>query len=351
MLKHLNILAFLLMIAFSGFAQESTIYDSRDGSIITDGASADGKLSLSGNYSHHSANYGLNMKVDSEIAIEVDGSCKVSFLGSQYSALSMMGSSVAEGDLGTKDAKVTSDLAEYYEFTYSGGPITLVFKAVANSGNDIYLPLVEVTPIIETEFPTNGKIDVWDFGGEQLDANLYNNHLSVEVLNSLYDENVAPGTNGIVLPSAWSVHRLSWKGGTNDRLRTTNTDITRFDQNVAANDYTGRVYVNSGGATGRYMSLVLNEDDIVTYIIKTDGSGNMVFENESSSEIQKEEVAVTSDLTELKFVAKEAGNYKIYDKTGKPSYFRIYREDAQYITLTGNIDVSNATGIAATFEL
>lgn len=351
MLKQLNLIALFMLFSFLGFAQESTIYDFRDGDIITAGQSTDGKLTLNGNYGHHGGTYGLNMKVDSEIAIEVDGSCRVSFLGSVHSKLSMMGTAVTEGDLGTKDTKVDNDLSEYYEFTYEGDPAALVFKAVANAGNDIYLPLVEVTPIIVEDFPSNGKIDVWDFGAIELDNNIYNNHLSVAVLNALYDESITPGTNNIVFPNSWSIHRLSWKGGGNDRLRTTNTDITRFDQNVAASGYTGRVYVNSGAATGRYMSLVLNEDDIVTYIIKTDGGGNMVFENENFSELQKEEVAVTADLTELKFVAKDAGTYRIYDSQGKPSYYRIYREEAEYITLTGNIDISNADNIDATFEI
>ncbi|MGB8704988.1 MAG: hypothetical protein WCD31_08170, partial [Gillisia sp.] len=87
--------------------------------------------------------------------------------------------------------------------------------------------------------------DVWDFGATQLDASQYNNELTVDVINSWYDSSITPGTSGINLPD-FTVGDLSWHGGGSDRLRTTNTDLTRYDENI--NDYAdfkGRLYVNS----------------------------------------------------------------------------------------------------------
>ena len=38
-----------------------------------------------------------------------------------------------------------------------------------------------------------GKIDVWDFGGEQLDENTYNNMLNAGEINSWYPAGTAAG--------------------------------------------------------------------------------------------------------------------------------------------------------------
>ena len=99
---------------------------------------------------------------------------------------------------------------------------------------------------------TYGKIDVWDFGAEQLDASVYNNHLNVDVINAWYDKSITPGTSGKVLPG-FTAGALSWVGGSNDRLRTTNTSLTRYDENLGgAAGYTGRIYVNASAATIRF---------------------------------------------------------------------------------------------------
>jgi len=93
------------------------------------------------------------------------------------------------------------------------------------------------------------------------------------------------------------------------------------------------------------MSLALSEDDEVTLITKTDAGGTINFEYVADPESQTDAINITSDLTELKFVAKEPGVYHIFDTQGKPSYFRILRKDATYVTLIGTVDVSAAEGI------
>ena len=76
-------------------------------------------------------------------------------------------------------------------------------------------------------------IDVWDFGAVQLDNTLYNNRLNESVINSWYASTIAPGSVGTsnTMPLTFTAGALSWTGGSSDRLRTTNTGITRYDNN------------------------------------------------------------------------------------------------------------------------
>ena len=329
----------------------TTQYDFRDGTIISAGQSADDLLTLSGTYSYHSANYGLNMKLDAEINIAVSGSCTVRFVGSQYSSLYMQGSGSTIGDLGTIPTQVVTDRVDTYEFTYTGGATTLNFKAIQNegSGSDVYLPILEVIP----DDSVIAKTDVWDFGAEELDPVLYNNMLSESIINSWYDGSITPGTSNNVFPSAFDEGTLAWVGGTNDRLRTANTNLTRYDENLSGvSGYTGRVYINAGGATGRYMSLTLDEDDEVTVMMLTQsGTGSIHFEYAANPAAQDDVVAVGGTLQEVNFVVKTAGEYHIYDAVDKPSYYRIYRKAATYQTITGMVDETNASGIPGGYTI
>ncbi len=206
--------------------------------------------------------------------------------------------------------------------------------------------LLAILIVSNHSFSQTPLIDVWDFGAEQLDPTIYNNQLTVSTINSWYSPSITPGSvsTSNTLPTSWTAGILSWTGGSNDRLRTTNTAITRYDNNIAsAVGYTGRIYVNAAAATGRYLSLNLNEDDEVTLVTRTDAGGKINFVY-STPAIQTDVFNVT-DLTSLKFVAKNAGVYKIYDTQGKPSYFRIYRKAATYQTFTGNLDLTDAPGL------
>ena len=195
------------------------------------------------------------------------------------------------------------------------------------------------------------KIDVWDFGAEQLDENNYNNCLTVDIINNWYPESITLGSSGNTLPSFTS-GILSWTGGGNDRLRTSNTAITRYDENISgAKDYSGRIYVNSAANASRYLSFTLNENDIITLFTKTDAGGNIVFQNQEVPELQSDEIEVGTDLTELIFVAKQAGEFRVFDKQGKPSYYRVYRKSASYATVSGTINRENATDIPENYSI
>lgn len=197
----------------------------------------------------------------------------------------------------------------------------------------------------------SAKTDVWDFGAVQLNEAQYNNLLTVDIINSWYAPTITPGSNGNVLPNFTS-DNLSWSGGNNDRLRTTNTSITRFDENIASvTGYTGRVYVNASASADRHLRLTLAEDDEVTIVTKTDGGGTINFQLADNPTLQTNKVEIATSLTELKFVAKTAGDYKIFDTQGKPSYYRIYRKNANYITIHGQTNESEAPGIADSYSI
>jgi len=134
------------IMAMNGQTTGSRTYDFRDGTIITAGKSSDGSLVLSGTYKLHGATYGLNMKVGGKIKIAVPGSSTLRFLGSAYSSLSIEGKTKGGVPLepNAKATKVSKDLAETFDFVYSGSADTLTFTTVS-PGSDLYLPTIEVT--------------------------------------------------------------------------------------------------------------------------------------------------------------------------------------------------------------
>lgn len=205
------------------------------------------------------------------------------------------------------------------------------------------------------------NIDVWDFGAVQLDGALYNNHLNETVINGWYPDGTVPGTSGVNFPVSFTAGALSWTGGTNDRLRTTNTALTRFDANIASvTTHTGRVYCNAtapitgGLPTSRFLSIVLNEDDEVKVIARGDTDGVLKFAYLADPASQTDTGAITSasgTVSELNFVAKAAGTYILYDQTSKVSFYRIYRKAATYTTVTGTIDLTLAGGIPSGYSV
>ncbi|MGA9212471.1 pectinesterase family protein [Kaistella sp.] len=196
------------------------------------------------------------------------------------------------------------------------------------------------------------KTDVWDFGAQQLDQSLFNNKLSESSINAWYS--VAAGSTNIPMPTSFSAQELSWTGGSNDRLRTSNTNLTRFDTNLGAGSaagYTGRLYVNAGAATGRFLTLALNEDDEVSVFTNSDAAGLLNFVNVANPATQTNQISTTVTAAEYKFVAKTAGNYNIFESVSKPSYYRIQRKAAQYITFSGTVDTSQTTVIPPNYSL
>jgi hypothetical protein len=202
--------------------------------------------------------------------------------------------------------------------------------------------------------------DVWDFGAVPV-AGANNNLLSAAIINGWYPGTVAAGTSGVNFPVSFTVGALSWVGNSGDRLRTTNTALSRFDNNIASVvAYTGRVYCNgapsvSGGVpTNRFMRMALNEDDEVTIVTRGDAASNLNFVYEANPALQTNVIALpfaTAEVTSAKFVAKNAGNFKIYSIDGKPSFYRILRKAAVYTAVSGSIDLSLAPGIPSNYAV
>lgn len=362
----------LFLVSLWTSAQTTSIYNLGDQSTftntgtqwdaVTSTTSPDGKMrTQAATTKWHSANYGVSFQNGNSLEIDVaSGSNTIRFFGSIYSSGNMSGGTTLAGtDLGTQDVDLDShpgmsDQTGYYEFDYVGGATTLYFTF---SGSNAYTPKIEITNLAVTVTLT----DVWDFGATQLDVNNYNNLLNETIINSWYDSAITPGTSGINMPTSFNVGALSWVGNSGDRLRTTNTNLTRFDGNIASvANYLGRVYCNgtpnsSGGVpTNRFMRMTLDEDDEVTVISRTDAAGSMTFINENNPTLQTDNQIVTSTsgaVTEAKFVAKNAGTFKIYSSDGKASFYRILRKPAIYTTVSGNIDLSLATGIPSNYAI
>ena len=229
----------------------------------------------------------------------------------------------------TADSEVQNDIIavgkEITELKFTA-ETSGTYNIYDDTGKPSYFRIVRESKTMDPE-PSNDLADVWDFGATQLDDTQYNNQLTEDIINSWYDESIAPGTSGINLPD-FTVGDLSFTGGGSDRLRTSNTNLTRYDENIDDDEeFKGRVYINSSGATGRFLSLELTEGDEVTiWALSQEGDSNIHFENTADSEDQNDIIAVGKEITELKFTAEASGTYNIYDDTGKPSYLRIVRE-------------------------
>lgn len=205
--------------------------------------------------------------------------------------------------------------------------------------------------------------DVWDFGATQLNSTQFNNLLNESVINNWYPNTVTPMSTGVNFPTSFTSGILSWVGNSGDRLRTTNTNLSRFDANIASvTSFTGRVYCNGNAAlnsttglpSSRYMQLNLGEDDEVKIFARGDTNGLLTFVNEASPSLQNNTFPITSvsgQTTEVNFVAQTAGNYRIFDATSKVSFFRIIRKNAVYTSVTGTIDVSQAPGISSNYSV
>ncbi|NHN25815.1 hypothetical protein FIA58_009025 [Flavobacterium jejuense] len=370
-----NTLSFIITLFFVTFfvkGQTTTTYNLGDQSTftntgtqwdpVTSTTSPDGKIRTQAATSKwHSSDYGVVFQNSNSLEIDVvSGDNTIRFYGSTYSSGTMSGGTTLGGsNLGLIDVDLDnhsgmSDQTGYYEFNYVGGATTLYFIM---SGSNAYTPAIAVTNVPVTVVMT----DVWDFGAAQLDTNNYTNLLNETVINSWYDNAIVVGSNGNNFPVSFTVGALSWIGNSGDRLRTTNINLTRKDENIASVvDYTGRVYCNgtpnlSGNVpTNRYMSMTLNEDDEVSIFARTDAGGDFTFVDETNPTTQTDLLTPTFDtgaITELKFVAKNTGTFKIYSANGKASFYRITRKAAIYTTVSGNIDLTQAAGIPSNYAV
>ena len=196
-------------------------------------------------------------------------------------------------------------------FTYEVEATTLIM----GFDNTTYVPVIITEPYVPDVPEDNGKIDVRDFGAEQLDAKKYNNKLTVDVVNGFYDPSSAPGTSGTPLPS-FTAGDLSFVDGgkTNNRLRTTNTAVTRYDENgtktIDGIDFTGRLYSNSAATSNVRLEIKLYENDVLTLYTGSNGGDSTICFESQSGDVQDGQS--NGSGVKLTFYAPETGVYKIY---------------------------------------
>jgi len=197
-----------------------------------------------------------------------------------------------------------------------------------------------ILPMLFASSSVNAQIKVWDFGGETVadfGSYTFTNMLTPTALNNWYPGTVVAGSTGVNIPAAVNITTgvLRWTGGVNsDRLRVSDLGISRWDTGVSAGTgnylyLTGRIYVNSAGASARGLWITLTAGQEITIIARADADGGTLnFGTQTAS--------LNLAMTEYHFTAATAGEYQIWGSVGKPSFYRLYLGN-----VTTPIDLAN----------
>ncbi|MBR6697956.1 MAG: hypothetical protein IKL73_06810 [Lachnospiraceae bacterium] len=272
----------------------------------------------------------------------------------------------------------TASTATEETFTYTGeaGYVTLVATA-----ND-YLDIIKVTPIT-IEIPEavgNGKIDVWDFGGEALDETKYNNILNADILNKFFTpEGKEVGSTGVSIGATFvdldenGTHdandvRYNAANKVNHRLRSSNTALTRYDNKFLIGTdhtyYTGYLYSNSSSTVDAYVEIYAYANDLITFAVSSNGgASNYVFASADGTyqetfnyEVPKDKFPVvdkdgnpvideetgeqkqdSANARTVTFAVPADGLYRLYTTNEKLCVGRIYREHTVPVEVSGTV--------------
>ena len=253
----------------------------------------------------------------------------------------------------------TKGEGEAATFVYTGEAATLLFT-VKGGG---FIHGMSVQNLDNKPIEDNGKIDLWDFGAYDLDNKKYNNLLDVATINSWYDSSVTAGSagNAFAVPT-FTAGDLTWNTTTtNNRLRTTNTKLTRYDEGANVDkisgfngvelNITGCIYINSAAGGGSF-TINTKKDDVIYVYVKMDNDDDVINLTKAGATEPTMSVKAATDGSVVKFIVPEDGIYTISDGTvggGKPRYYRITREHAKYVNLTGT--VTAAEGIPENYSI
>ncbi len=344
------------------------VYDFAGNSIVPDSngptnpieklSSKDGFLTLTSNKKMywHDNQHGLAIFNGDAFEVKVAGDAIVTFNLCQYGAdanATLIASAPKGEFVGTTSQplmKGTNDGEDSIAFVYDGPATTLKFTVKAAEG-ELYMHSMHVSNLPAQSDPPktfgNGKIDVWDFGAEELDSSKYNNKLTVDVINGFYSGQTA-GASGATIGSYGTDEIFFNAGGkTNNRIRTTNPAVTRYDdkkKTIDGVDYTGFAYSNTSGPR-IYMAIKLYEGDILTAYLASNGNPSTICCESPSGKIQKG--ATTGSGTKETFYAPESGLYKIYSLNEKLVVCRLVREHTNPTKVSGKVDTSAAAAIAS----
>jgi hypothetical protein len=328
--------------------------------------SPDGILTINSNndtiarqFGYHDAQHGAVMFPGNSMSLVVAGNATITFGTCQYGVAkdAIFEIKDASGKIvGNVQAKDTISVCGTHSLSYTGpaGVLTATLKSALYPTAEIYMHSVSVENA--ALIVKSAKTDVWDFGAAIMDTARYSNKLTADIMNSWYP-GVAAGTAGQSLPGGFTAGVLSWVGGTNsDRIRTSNTALTRYDSNSSpaycgTDTLTGNLYVNASATSARYLGLTLSADDEVTVYAKSqNGAGKMTFQYMADG-TQKDVANLSTSVSMTKFTAKKSGAYHIYDSADKPFFYRVLRKDANYVTFSGTLNTTAASGIPAGYSV
>lgn len=346
---------------FSDGSVVPTTYDAAT-RLTSSVTSADGFLTVvsAGQLYTHDKQHGLAIFNGDTFDVKVSGDAVVTFNLCQYGG-DATATIVASNKKGTITSSKTqllkgaeSDGLSQVSFTYTGVATTLSFKVntpVANA--EMYLHGINVSDLpAAQETPTlvgNGKVDVWDFGAQQLDSTKYNNMLTESVINSWYPSTVTPGSTGAQIGSfATSDLMFVAQGYVNNRLRTSNTNLTRYDAkpDITVDGTTLTGYIYSNNATNPTISLDVKayKNDILTVYAGSNGGASTIYCVSPSGQVQQGMSNGTG--VKLTFAAPEYGLYKIFSTDEKLVVYRVERAHTQPVLVSGSVDITAAAGIA-----
>ncbi|WP_243735045.1 pectinesterase family protein [Paenibacillus turpanensis] len=215
--------------------------------------------------------------------------------------------------------------------------------------------------------PLNSRnIDVWDFGGIQTSGELYNNHITPEMLDS--QTTIKSGTfattvyGDLTVANPVSSDRSYYYGpdGTTPGVNSSGSSGTQtfsYDDGYTAN---GMYYANGTGGTGRrFLTLdhVVAGDKITVYGGTHNASSETIHLVHAAVSVDGTNVTVTPDPSEaqdhtaafggigqkVELVAQYSGSYQIYVSAGaggKPYFQRVVRTPG--VKVSGSVNLNGS---------
>ncbi|MGJ5641203.1 hypothetical protein [Formosa sp. S-31] len=204
-------------------------------------------------------------------------------------------------------------------------------------------------PILLCSASIHAQSDVWDFGANDLSRLGYTNKITVDIVNTkFYPEGTPAASENLSVGNFTIDETISYVTKGNDRIRTDNPDLTRFDDNLSpapaysiAPTYQGCLYANGlGDSKTRYLAFQAAAGEVFTFIVSSNSTSGSDYATYKITDANADEPNVMAswefgiprsnedDKTVgfyLQFKATDAGEYRLYDDTSKIRYYRVYR--------------------------
>ena len=202
--------------------------------------------------------------------------------------------------------------------------------------------------------------DVWDFGAEQLKSTTfvtYNNMLTEADINGQYS-GVAAGTANINIPvEGFDFGEVKYNPSkTGHRLRTTNVNLTRYDdknkKDADGTVYTGYIYSNTGKTSDAYIAVTAQKGDKFIFVVGSNGGAATYNWANPDGVVEATAKYTAANQAEIvTFYASVDGEYRLYVTDEKLVVARILREHATNVTVSGTaVSVDNDSVDGATIQ-